>query len=336
MLTAVLLAALAALFIQPIRSVPLSSPAPAPALAYDLAFKQPECSLHIDFPDPSIIQVGDMWYAFATMGPGRNVQVATSHDFHHWDYLEQDALPQMPSWVHQIPQVWAPDVIPRADGRFALYFSAAPASAGDKHCVGAAVSSGTDPVGPYVANDTPFVCPLDQGGAIDAAGFRDGDQHFVVYKIDGNSMDGDGTTHPTPLMLQAVDPDGTTPCANTPPVALLDRDDNDGPLIEAPSLGRSPDGVYFLFFSSNAWNTDLYDISYATATDLHGPYTKSSTPLLTSGQIAGVSGPGGARVTPDLARVAFHAQLNGHDVNDGRSMWTSDLHVRGHSAMLHL
>lgn len=41
-----------------------------------------------------------------------------------------------------------------------------------KHCVGAATSRSV--TGPYVAtSDEPLFCPLSQGGAIDAAGFKD-------------------------------------------------------------------------------------------------------------------------------------------------------------------
>src|SRR5262249_41737102 len=50
-----------------------------------------------DFPDPFVLREGDRYYAFATGGPGRNVQVATSRDLASWSFLP-DALPELPSW----------------------------------------------------------------------------------------------------------------------------------------------------------------------------------------------------------------------------------------------
>lgn len=33
-----------------------------------------------------------------------------------------------------------------------------------------------------------MICPLSQGGAIDASGYDDNGQRYVVYKVDGNSI----------------------------------------------------------------------------------------------------------------------------------------------------
>lgn len=49
------------------------------------------------------------------------------------------------------------------------------------------------------------------------------------------------------------------------PYQVLDRDDNDGPLVEAPSIAKLPDGRYVLFFSSNCFYSINYDVTYAIA-----------------------------------------------------------------------
>jgi hypothetical protein len=54
---------------------------------------------------------------------------------------------------------------------------------------------------------------------------------------------------------------------------------------------------YFLFFSSNCYNTNLYDISYATAGSVAGPYTKAATPFKVTGN-NGLTAPGGLSVMP--------------------------------------
>lgn len=209
-----------------------------------------------------------------------------------------------------------------------MYFSAAAASDSSKHCVGAATSS--SPEGPYTPVDNPVACPLDQGGAIDADGFIDTDGTiYVVYKIDGNSLDGDGTTHATPIMLQRMEADGTTPTGD--PVQLLDRSDLDGPLIEAPSLLLS-NGIYYLSFSSNYYNTKYYDTSYAYATSITGPWTKQSypnAPLLVTGtgtsNDGDLSAPGGADFSVDGTKMVFHANLNGKDITGGRALFAASI-----------
>lgn len=96
-----------------------------------------------------------------------------------------------------------------------------------------------------------------------------------MYKVDGNSMGNGGvcgnTVEPiqsTPIMLQRVAGDGVTLLG--PPVQLLDREDEDGPLIEAPALVRAPGGWYVLFFSSGCYNSDSYDVGYAIAENITG------------------------------------------------------------------
>ncbi|KAI9785089.1 MAG: hypothetical protein M1816_000500 [Peltula sp. TS41687] len=294
---------------------------------------KPVCGLNSDFADPAVIKVGNRWYGFATTSHGRHVQVACSEDFRKWTHVQQDALPDLPGWVAHDPAVWAPDVIQRADGKFVLYFSAAHRNESSKHCVGVATSS--NPAGPYKAEEEPFACPLDQGGAIDAAGFFDPKSNctYVVYKVDGNSKNtAYDYYHPTPLMLQEVASDGIT--HHGEPIRILDRATADGPLVEAPSLALSPEGIYFLFFSSNMYDTQLYDISYATANDIKGPYTKTGTPFMKTGDINGITAPGGADIAPDTSWVVFHSHLNGNNIRDGRSMWLSTLTTDGTVASL--
>lgn len=207
-----------------------------------------------------------------------------------------------------------------------MYFSAATSQDSSKHCVGAATSSTI--TGPYTPENDPLACPLNQGGAIDADGYKDGDTYYVLYKIDGNSLDGDGTTHPTPIMLQGLNSDAITPNGNA--IQLLDRDDNDGPLIEAPSLANVG-GTYYLSFSSNMYDTTNYDVSYATASAITGPYNKAQAPhapLLQTGDpsnVGNLAGPGGADFNGDGSKIVFHAFENGQNIDNGRAMYVANI-----------
>ena len=63
------------------------------------------------FADPSITQVGNRYYAYATNDRlGTNVQVAVSSDFRTWQKLKIAALPNTGAWTNKVPRVWAPDV----------------------------------------------------------------------------------------------------------------------------------------------------------------------------------------------------------------------------------
>ena len=197
-----------------------------------------------------------------------------------------------------------------------MYYTDAVTWSPQHHCLGAAISQNV--TGPFIPSDTPWACPdiYAQGGAIDPDGFLDpsSGKRYVTYKVDGNSIGHGGLCMnsvapimPTPIMLQEVAADGVTKVGD--PVQILDRDDSDGPLIEAPSLHRSDEGIYFLFFSSNCFTTPRYDTSYATATSIDGPYTKAGRPLLITGDGPDLVGPGGLDIITDGAMVVFHGHM---------------------------
>ena len=303
------------------------------------------------FADPAIIAVNGISYAFATnnrgVGADRiNVQVATSTDNETWTLLDHhDALPNIGAWETGAG-VWAPDVVQVDDGSFVLYYSDVPTWAPQHHCVGAATSKNI--LGPYTPSTQPFACPDVHtiGGAIDPDGFHDvaTNKRYVVYKVDGNSLGHGGACMnsvapivPTPLMLQEVAADGVTHIGN--PVELLDRDDIDGPLIEAPTLHRSPEGVYFLFYSSNCFTTPKYDVSYATATNILGPYTRSSRPLLVTND-ADLVGPGGMDIIKGGDMIVFHGHMPANSVEQSvsklliRGMWSATARFSGTSISL--
>jgi hypothetical protein len=197
-----------------------------------------------------------------------------------------------------------------------MYYTDALAGRPGSHCVGAATSKTI--MGPYTPLEYPWACPdpATMGGAIDPDGFYDVStgKRYVTYKVDGNSIGHGGSCNnavapivPTPILLQEVGPDGITNIGG--PIPILDRDDSDGPLIEAPSLHRSDEGIYFLFFSSNCFTTPLYDTSYATATNIAGPYTKTNRPLLITGDGPDLVGPGGLDIIHGGTSVLFHGHL---------------------------
>lgn len=312
-----------------------------------------------DFPDPCIINVGGTWHAFATQSGGtghygNHVQHATSTDFYTWTYDDSNGVfPNVPAWVTSSgSNVWGPSVIQRVcltrasierlmqsstantfqdDGTFVLYFSANAASQtgnGATHCLGVATSSNV--AGPYTAtSDQPLACPLDIGGAIDPASFRDDDgTYYLVYKIDGNSV-GMGT----PIMLQKLQGDAVTPTGDAP-VELFREGPYDSGNVEAPNIIKV-DGTYFCFFSSAGYCSTSYDESYAYASSVTGPWTKASQPLLVTGDY-GLQGPGGLGIGPtDNTHVAVHSWPSANQVctpdSPGRYMYVGEISVSGNT-----
>ncbi|MET0298042.1 MAG: glycoside hydrolase family 43 protein [Microbacterium sp.] len=253
-----------------------------------------------NFADPDVVATDDGYLAFATNVPGFNVLMASSPDLETWSVVREDRLPELPAWTAS-GKVWAPEVSARADGGFVLYFTSEDTASG-RQCIGVA-TSGPDALF-TAASDEPLVCPLDEGGAIDASTFTDDDgTRHLVWKNDGNCCGLDTWIQTAPLADDGLSLTG-------PPVRLVKQDLVwEGSLIEAPVIVKHAD-AYVLFYSANDYGGDDYAMGSATATALTGPYTKSDEPILSTSSSGGrYLGPGGQDVvsTPEGDRIVFHS-----------------------------
>jgi beta-xylosidase len=126
----------------------------------------------------------------------------------------------------------------------------------------------------------------------------------------------------TPLRVQHLGNDGITLLGSA--TTILDNEGaSDDGIVEAPSLLHRQ-GTWYLFFSANCYTTDRYNVRYATATSVTGPYTRASKPLFATGNGNGLVAPGGADVDHDGRHMLFHAQSG-----DGRAMYTALLNFDG-------
>lgn len=130
------------------------------------------------FPDPSILKVGSLYYAYATntdpdmSAPRYNMLCARSTDLVHWTMLD-DALPRLPVWAKP-GRTWAPEVraLPGGAG-YVAYFTAWDAAT-DQQAVGIATSPTPD--GPFTSPSlSPLIGQPTEGGAIDPSCFLDPD-----------------------------------------------------------------------------------------------------------------------------------------------------------------
>lgn len=217
-----------------------------------------------------------------------------------------------------------------------MYYSGEAKSNLRHHCVGTAIAD--HPAGPYVPSNTPLSCRLDRGGSIDPAGFKDKDgSRYVVFKVDGNSVGHGGDCNngveplvSTPILLQKVAADGVTPIGDA--VQILDRNtaDGDGPLVEAPNLILHGD-MYFLFYSTHCFTDPAYDVRYATAKSITGPYTKTNVPMINA-QNTGLISPGGGNVCGCGDRMLFHGFCT--EERTSRCMYVADVIIDGKTASI--
>ena len=282
-----------------------------------------------DFPDPSVLSWGGVYYAFATqsfapVGQQTNVQVSTSTDGVHWIPTSVDALPQVGSWAVQ-GETWAPSVAyDSSDGTFVMYYTATEASKPYDQCIGVATS--LLPLGPYSdTNSAPVVCQdgsypqnastFDNGpfgGSIDPDIFQDPatGENWLIWKSDGNHIGISTSIWSIPLSSNLQSTEGSS-------AGLLLTDDQawQSNIIEGPDMvetGATPGtpgnpgtpGTYYLFYSGSDEGADTYGIGWAMCAN--GPQVTPtgsppacsdatpSNPLLTSQP--GVSGPGGPDV----------------------------------------
>ncbi len=220
-----------------------------------------------DYPDPSVIRVGDEYWATATSSQwGPPFPLLRSRDLVNWE-VAGSALPRPPEWSNG--SYWAPEIA--ADGgRYFVYYTGRRKSG--PLCL--AVATATAPGGPY-QDHGPMVC--QEVGSIDAMPVTDeSGQRYLVWKEDGNSR-----KRPTPLWAQRLDADGTRLVGE--PVELFRNDQPwEGALVEGPFLLRR-DGFFYLFYSGNACcgRACKYALGVARSRKLLGPWEKNpANPIL--------------------------------------------------------
>jgi hypothetical protein len=276
-----------------------------------------------DFPDPSILEVGPVYYGFATQNfapSGRtiNVQVSTSLDGINWTLLDIDALPKLPSWAKE-GNTWAPSVTYNGNGAYVMYYTATEASTGDQ-CIG--VATAALPTGPYVDNfdngARPVVCDngvdtsptldnADYGGSIDPDVFTDDTGNsYLLWKSDGNHIGG-----PTVIWSVALNA-SLTGIVGTPVQLMRGADEAwQGNIVEGPDMfetqtttgsgsGATTTDNYYLFYAGSAEGASTYAIGWASCPG--GPSVPNCTEMSASPILAtspGMSGPGG----PDVYEV---------------------------------
>ncbi|MFN7948029.1 MAG: family 43 glycosylhydrolase [Blastocatellia bacterium] len=220
-----------------------------------------------DYPDPSVIRVGNDYWATATTSQWAPLfPILHSRDLVNWQ-LVGAAMHKRPEWSDG--SYWAPE-ISEHKGRFFIYYTGR--KKGGPLCV--AVATADKAAGPYTDHG-PLVC--QDAGSIDAMPVTDENgERYLVWKEDGNSRN-----QPTPLWAQRLSADGTK---LTGEKHELMRNDArwEGNLIEGPYILRRGD-YFYLFYSGNACcgRQCNYALGVARSKKLLGPWEKNpNNPIL--------------------------------------------------------
>jgi beta-xylosidase len=276
-----------------------------------------------DFPDPHVLVVGGVYYAYSTNVNYVNVPVMTSTDLVKWT-ATSEALPSLPKWASP-DRTWAPTVVARA-GKYVLYYTVRH-TATDRQCV--SIATAASPAGPFTDTSAgPLVCQFDRGGSIDPVVFTDSQgSSYLLWKSDDNAFG-----RPTTLWGRRLADGGVGFAPWSSSVRLLTQNAAwQAPALEGPTMVKSG-STYFLFYGANDWNSAKSAIGYATCSGPLGPCQNKSTsgPWFATGA-GGTApiGPQGPTIFTDVAgnrRLGFAAWKGVVGYPSGvRALWTARL-----------
>jgi beta-xylosidase len=273
-----------------------------------------------DFPDPSVIRVGGLYFAFSTQGPGGTIQRLVSTDHVHWVMpAVSDALTALPQWADS-SGTWAPDVT-RIGNTYVMYYSVH--MAGGRHCL--SVATATSPANQFVDNSTkPMLC-MPNGETIDPTTVVGPyNLRYMIWK--GPDAKGVATIYSQRLTANGLGFVG-------PRAVLMKAKPGTWTSynIEAPAM-LFTQNRWFLFYSGGNYWSPKYAVGYATCSGPLGPCTDRSPKTPWVGSHGAAYGPGGESffVDPNGAIfMAYHAwgKVQGYDKGGIRSLWIDQVGV---------
>ena len=223
-----------------------------------------------DYPDPSVVKIGDNYWASATTSNwGPSFPLLKSKNLTDWELVGHVFPGERPAWADYY--FWAPE-ISHEGGKTYIYYAAH--QRGGNLAVG--VASADNPAGPY-RDHGPLVGQSD--GSIDAFPMRDEHgQLFLIWKEDGNSIG-----RPTPIWAQPMNEERTALTGEKKELFHNDTPWEAG-LVEGVSMVRK-DGYFYAFYAGNrcCGSGCTYATGVARAKSLLGPWEKyAQNPILTN------------------------------------------------------
>ena len=255
-----------------------------------------------DIADPHVFYHEGVYYLYGTHTPDwpemtRGIKVYTSTDLVHWTMKQTDdgwALKNEDSWGTK--QFWAPEVIEK-NGKFYMYYAV------EEHL---AVATSDSPLGPFKQEEQK---PMhNDPKEIDAHIFTDDDGKQYMYFVrftDGNVIWGAelnedmmSIKEDTITKVFAVSQDWEK--SQKAPTARV----NEGPFV------IKHNGIYYMTYSGNHFESPDYGVGYATSTSPLGPWTKYEyNPIMKSNSLVPGAGHHSLVYSPDGTELfmVYHA-----------------------------
>lgn len=222
-----------------------------------------------DFADPAILIHQDTFYIYATTGA--EATVWRSADFVNWKLTRLN----WPTSMEQ-PDIWAPEVVKGADGRFYMYTST-------NHNIYVGVAD--HPRGSFeniLGGDSIFIKNRqwwNKMHSIDADCFIDEDGQAYLYW--GSGFDFKDGVCAVGILGEDMASFKQEPELITP----------EG-YFEGPHMIKRK-GIYYLMYSDGLYYDSTYKVRYATSDSPTGPFTQGkNSPILKSTPDGRISGPG--------------------------------------------
>ena len=222
--------------------------------------------INADAPDPTVIRVGETYYAAATSGNNKQAyRRYKSTDMNTWQPMGY-VFDQWPEWTKGA--FWAPEFFV-IDGKVMCYYTARQKSDGTS-CIGLASADG--PEGKFTDHG-PFVRTTNE--AIDAFVFNDGGQLYITWKAYGL----DPSKRPIEILAQRLSADGMKLVGE--PFMLLRDDERQG--MEGQCIFREGKYYYMLYSIRDCCTPQSdYAVSVARSEAFTGPWEKyAGNPILT-------------------------------------------------------
>lgn len=274
-----------------------------------------------DRPDPTVIQIGNEYYASATSNEWAPLfPIYKSKDLLEWELINYVFPEGAPNWAKN--NFWAPELAyDEAQGKIYVYYTAR-----DKQSnrLSVAVASSSSPTGIF-EDHGPLVA--QEYGSIDAFEVRDDDgKIYVLWKEDGNSKG-----LPTPLWAQEVNEQRTRLLGE--PVELFRNDQSwERNLVEGVSVFKE-NGYFYATYSAGACcdKECNYQTGVARAKKLLGPWEKfSGNPILVDNEDWKCAGHGTVVKKDGDYFMLYHAYNSEGSIYVGREgvleqlSWTAD------------
>jgi xylan 1,4-beta-xylosidase len=220
-----------------------------------------------DYPDPSVIRVGDEYWATATTSEWAPLfPLLRSRDLVNWDHVG-NIFERRPDWA--VGNFWAPELFEH-QGKFYVYYVARKRGGP----LSLAVATADKPTGPW-RDHGPMIG--QEAGSIDAFPVLDTDgTRYMIWKEDGNSRN-----KPTPLWIQKLSDDGLKLVGDMKELFHNDTE-WERHVVEGPAVIRRGD-YWYLFYAGNACcgRGCNYAQGVARAKNLLGPWEKNpGNPIL--------------------------------------------------------